>query len=258
MIKKLHIIAMLSALAVQVAANSDSLAINADSLFLEANKLYENGSFEDALERYALIVSAGSESSQLYYNMGNAAFRSNNIGHAILYYEKTLKLEPAHEDAIHNLKYVSQYRVDAFDPVPEFFVRSWMRGLASSLSENTWSLLAILLFSLSLASIILYLFAKSLGVKKTGFTLALIGLILFGLTLSIAVNHHRSIIDPEAAIILSPSVVVRSSPSDTGTELFILHEGTRVQINEEVSGWRNIRVDDGREGWIPARDFESI
>lgn len=257
MIKKLHIILLLTALAVQVSANSDTLVLS-DSLFQKANELYENGSYEAALDTYGLILDSGSESSQLYYNMGNAAFRSNNIGHAILYYEKALKLEPSHEDASHNLKYVSQYRVDAFDPVPEFFFRSWMKGLVGSLSENTWSLLAILLFSLALASIIFYLFAKSLGVKKAGFTLAVIGLLLFGLTLSFAVKHHRSIIDPESAIILSPSVVVRSSPSDTGTELFILHEGTRVQINEEVSGWHNIRVDDGREGWIPAVDFESI
>lgn len=249
--KKAMVIFVLLAVMIRVAAVSDSL-------FREANVLYQQGNYEAALSLYMEIISSGWESPDLYYNMGNAAFRSNNIGKAILYYEKTLKLDPTHEDAVHNLEYVSQYRVDAFDQVPELFIRSWMVAVVKSLPERTWSILAILIFLLSLGSLILYLFSKSLALKKAGFYSALLGLLFFGVALASAVSQHRGIVHPKSAIILSPSVIVRSSPSDSGTELFILHEGTKVQVIEEVTGWHNIRVVDGREGWILSNDFESI
>jgi len=229
-----------------------------DSLYLRANELYQEGEYEMALNVYREITGEGVESPGLYYNMGNAAYRSNSIGYAILYFEKTLKLDPSHEDARHNLGFVSRYRLDTFEQVPELFLTSWSRVLVRSLSESTWSILALVLFVVFLGSILIYLFSQRLPLKKIGFFIALFGLLLFVVSLSSALSSHKNIIQPEAGIILSPSVVVRSSPSDSGTELFILHEGTKVKINEEVSGWHNIRVIDGREGWIGAADFESI
>ena len=229
-----------------------------DSLYLRANELYQEGEYEMALNVYREITGEGVESPGLYYNMGNAAYRSNSIGYAILYFEKTLKLDPSHDDARHNLEFVSRYRLDTFEQVPELFLTSWSRVLVRSLSESTWSILALILFVVFLGSILIYLFSQRLPLKKMGFIIALFGLLLFVISLSSALSSHKNIIQPEAGIILSPSVVVRSSPSDSGTELFILHEGTKVKINEEVSGWHNIRVIDGREGWIGSADFESI
>jgi len=229
-----------------------------DSLFMTANAQYQDGNYESALNTYREITGSGLESADLYYNMGNAAFRSNNIGYAILYYEKALKLDPTHENARHNLAFVSQYRVDAFEEVPELFIRTWTQALMNSLSEHSWSMLALIFFLLILASLLIYLFSRKLGIKKAGFIISLASLLLFAVTLSAALSLHRKIIRPDDAIIIAPSVTVRSSPSESGTELFILHEGTKVKINEEVSGWQNIRVVDGREGWITAGDFESI
>ncbi len=229
-----------------------------DSLYQKANSFYQEGEFETALIAYRDIVDAGFESSDLYYNMGNAAYRSNSIGYAVLYYEKALKLDPSHDDALHNLEFISRYRVDTFEQVPEFFLRSWTNALVKIFSEQVWSTLAIILFIIILVNVLIYLFSQRLLIKKAGFVTALVGLLLFIISFSSGLAQHRSITQPDAAIILSPSVVVKSSPSDTGTELFILHEGTRVRVNEEVSGWHNIRVIDGREGWIQSMDFESI
>ena len=231
---------------------------NIDSLFSEANSLYQQGQFEPALERYHAIILSGSESSDLYYNMGNAAFRANSIGHAILYYEKALKIEPTHEDAIHNLEFVMRYRVDAFEEVPTFFLRAWISGFVELFAEQTWSMLAMIFFIVILAGLLLYLFSRSMVLKKLGFIGGLAALFLFILTISSAISRHRDIVDPDTGIILAPSVVVRSSPSDSGTELFILHEGTKVEVNEAVSGWQNIKVVDGREGWILAEEFDTI
>jgi tetratricopeptide (TPR) repeat protein len=233
-------------------------AVDPDSLYQSANQLYQDGSYERALEIYREINNSGIESSGLYYNMGNAAFRSNSIGYAILYFEKALKLDPSHDDAQHNLEFVTRYRLDAFDEVPELFLKTWINLLINSLSEKTWSLLSFLTFVLILVSLLFYLFSRRLALKKTGFVLALVALLLFFVSFTSAISNHKNIIQPAEGIILAPSVVVRSSPSTTGTELFILHEGTKIKLNEEVSGWHNIRVVDGREGWIVSDDFGTI
>ncbi len=238
--------------------NLDDVDVDIDSLFLNANKLYQQGDYEPALEVYNAVILNGYESADLYYNMGNAAYRSNSIGHAILYYEKALKLEPTHEDAIHNLDFVSRYRLDAFDEVPVLFMGTWIKGFIQLFPEQTWSILALIFFMIILTGLLIYLFSRHIVVKKTGFISGLVALVLFVITFSSALSTHRNIINPDTGIILAPSVVVHSSPSESGTELFILHEGTKIKVNEEVSGWRNIKVIDGREGWIMAGDFESI
>jgi hypothetical protein len=229
-----------------------------DTMFYKANLLYQEEHYEQALEMYNAILLRGYESADLYYNMGNAAFRSNSIGHAVLYYEKALKLEPGHEDAMNNLEYVSRYRLDTFEEVPELFIRTWVRGFVQLFPEQTWSMLALIFFLLILSGLLMYLFSARIGLKKTGFVSGLAAILLFVVTFSAAVSRHRAIVNPDTGIILVPSVVVRSSPSESGTELFILHEGTKIKVNESVAGWQNIRVVDGREGWIKEDDFDTI
>ncbi len=236
--------------------NLDVTAI--DSLYLVANSLYQQGQYEQALEQYNAVILSGKESADLYYNMGNAAYRSNSIGHSILYYEKALKLEPSHEDAMHNLDFVSRYRLDTFEQVPVLFLGAWITGFVQLFPEQIWSILALLFFIFTLAGLLIYLFSRRMLLKKSAFISGLVALLMFVITLFAALSRHRDIVNPDTAIILAPSVVVRSSPSESGTELFILHEGTKVKVSEEVSGWQNIKVIDGREGWILADDFEAI
>ena len=231
---------------------------NIDSLYQLAGSLYQQGQYESALEKYNAVILSGQESADLYYNMGNAAYRSNSIGHAILYYEKALKLEPTHDDAIHNLDFVSRYRLDAFEEVPVLFLGAWITGFVQVFPELTWSILALIFFIIILIGLLIYLFSRHLIMKKSGFISGLVALMLFVITLFSALSRHRDIVNPDSGVILAPSVVIRSSPSESGTELFILHEGTKIKVNEEVSGWQNIRVIDGREGWIMTDDFKLI
>ncbi len=237
---------------------SVSASAQSDSLYNRANAHYEGGEYEAALDAYGQLIASGYESSDLYYNMGNAAFRSNSIGLSILYYEKALKLEPGNQDAAHNLEYVKQYRVDAFDSIPVFFLKNWIRAFVHLLSERSWSLAALLLFSLFFICVLLYLFSRRMVLKKAGFFIGLAVLLLFGLSLASAVSAHRQIVRPVEAVIIEPSVTVRSTPDHSGTELFILHEGTKVTSGEMVSGWQNIRVADGREGWVVQNHIASI
>jgi hypothetical protein len=241
---------------------SDSSILSGDSAIAAAYRmagdLYNQGAFEKALTEYRRIVKSGFEAADLYYNMGNAAFRSNSIGYAVLYYEKALKLDPSHEDAANNLAYVSRYTIDSFDEVPELFIRTWISAAVQAFSERTWSLLALILFTVSVISVLVYLFTRNLGLKKTGFFSALFGLILFIFAILSAIARHNDIVEPASGIVISPSVLVRSTPSESGNELFVLHEGARVEMKEEVAGWQNIRIVDGREGWIRSGDFAHI
>ena len=190
--------------------------------------------------------------------MGNAAFRSNKLGYAVLYYHKALKLDPQHEKASRNLAYVSRYREDQLERVPEFFIKSWGRDLTGLFSVQVWSYLAIILFGFMLIAVVIYIFASRLAMKKAGFFSGLIILAMFIISLSAARYRHKEIVDPDQLVIVSPSVVVKSSPSLTGTDLFILHEGTEATLTDHLGNWSEIRISDGRIGWIPAEAFEVI
>ena len=243
---------------VLLVTGQDLVDVNVDSLFSVANMLYQQGNYEPALEAYHAIILSGYESAELYYNMGNAAYRSNSIGHSILYYEKALKLDPSYQDALHNLNFVSRYKQDSFEGVPRLFLSAWIRGFVQLLPERTWSLLALIFFVIILAGLLFYLFSRRMAVKKTGFLTGLVSLFLFIIVFASSLSRYRELIHPDSGIIISPSVTVRSSPSESGTELFVLHEGTKIEVNEKVSGWQNIKVIDGREGWIKTGDLATI
>ena len=238
--------------------SASQLVASTDSLYNGALALYEEGKFESALESWHKVIESGYESPELYYNMGNAAFRSNSIGYAALYYEKALKLDPSLKDAAHNLEFLSRYKSDTFEEVPEFFIKTWTTSAVHALPERAWSILALAGFVFTLTFLLLYIFTRGLTLKKTSFFTALAGLLFTIFTLSSAFASHKEILHPESGIILSPYVIVKSTPSTTGTELFILHEGTRVKVKEEVTGWHNIRIIDGREGWIRTDDYGTI
>lgn len=229
-----------------------------DSLYTTAGEAYTEGLFEQALLDYQAILDSGRESADLYYNMGNAAFRSNKLGYAVLYYKKALKIDPSHEEAGKNLEYVSHYREDQLEQVPELFIRTWIRAVYQLFSLHTWSYLALVFFALILAGSLTYVFSGRLGLKKTGFFTGLIALLFFALSLTAAIQRNEEIRNPSGAVIVSPSVVVKSSPSATGTDLFILHEGTEVRLNDQVGQWTEVRISDGRVGWIPEKSVAVV
>lgn len=229
-----------------------------DSLYIQAGNDYSEGRFEQALITYQAIVDSGYESPDLYYNMGNAAFRSNKLGFAVLYYEKALKLDPSHDESQKNLAHISRYKEDQLESVPELFIRRWIRSVYQMFSLKVWSYTAIVLFAIMLAGILTYIFSSVLAVKKTGFSAGLAALILFVLSLTAAANRHSEFVSPDSAIIINPSVVVKSTPSLSGTDLFVLHEGTKIKTDERVSGWVEITITDGRVGWIPVESMAII
>ncbi len=233
-------------------------AASADSVYMKASDAYASGNFEQSLLLYESIVVAGLESPELYYNMGNAAFRSNKLGYAVLYFEKALKLDPGYDDARKNLEYVSIYKEDQLEVVPEFFIRSWTKALFQLFSLKTWSYFSLFLFFLMLTGTLVYIFSVRQRIKKAGFFTGITAVLLFFISMSAAINQNSLMIHPENAVITIPSVVVKSSPSLSGTDLFVLHEGTLLKLDDEVGDWIEIKISDGRVGWIPGGSYEII
>ena len=230
-----------------------------DGLWQAGCDAYATGDWDTALQSWESISAQGVESPELYYNIGNAWYKSGDIAHAILNYERALKLDPSYDDARFNLEYANASIQDRIETVPVFFLKQWRNALSRMLSSNVWTVLFLLLLAGALAGLLTYLLDSSTGRRKLGFfggiALALLSIVCVDFSLSQKNDYRRE----DSAIVMRPVTSVKSSPSgDSAKDLFILHEGTKVKVLESVRDWNNISLSDGRQGWIPAHDIEII
>ena len=241
-----------------------SMPVNAadayvDSLWNKANSDYSQGLWQDAISTYRSVEELGLESAPLYCNIGNAYFKNKDYTMAIVYYERALKLDPSYSDAEYNLQIASDFVQDRIEPVPEFILKTWTRGLCYSVDSNTWAVIALCLFALTAAAVLVFLLAASSNLKRTGFFSAIVFLLLTVFSVIFSFWQKNDYMKADAAVIMAPVISVKSSPSDeASTDLFILHEGTKVNILDEVGDWRNIELADGRQGWMRSEDMEVI
>lgn len=234
-------------------------AARADSLWNAAVAAYSEGLWSEAAESWSAISDMGLESEQLYYNIGNAHFKADNIAYAILNYERALKLNPSFDDARFNLEYANTMIQDKIESVPEFFLLSWLKTLSVSFSSDAWAVIAIVMFALCLSMVLLFLLGSSVALRKTGFGIAIASLLLSLLSFSMASSQKKQYMKTESAIVVSPVSPVKSSPGNDGSrDLFVLHEGTKLIILDELGSWKNIELSDGRQGWVNSSDIEII
>ena len=227
----------------------------AQSDFDAANAAYADGRYDEAATLYQAMIDE-QPNATLYYNLGNAQFKKGELAQAILAYERALRLEPNHKDAQYNLAF-AQSRITDNIVEQDFFVSSWARAVRNSLSESTWLILSISLFVLALAGLLLFLLGREPWLRKTAFHVAWVAL-LFSLIagLNAASLHKRDTLRNEA-IITQGVVNAKSSPDRSGTDLFTVHEGTKVLIRETIGEWSNISVG-SNEGWIRTSCLERI
>lgn len=226
-------------------------------LWNEGNSAYADGRWEDAVRSYEMIVSLGLESPQLYYNLGNSYFKADNLGKAIVNYERALKLDPSYSDARYNLEFASSRTQDRIDAVPEFVLKSWMRKLCYLLDSDAWAVIFIVLLVLVCAAILLFVLDGTTAGKRTGFVLAIVFFIAGGLSLGFSLHQKNDYFLDDAAVVVKPVISTKSSPGGN-MDLFILHEGTKVKIVDTVGDWMNIEISDGRQGWAKASELEII
>ena len=230
-----------------------------DSLWNSANNAYVEGLWEDAISGYDMIAGLGLESAALYCNTGNAYFKSGNISKAILNYERALKLDPSYEDARYNLELSNNMIQDRIDPVPDFILKVWAKDLCWLMDSDGWAVAFIIMFALMLAMILLFVLSPSVAGRRTGFFTGIVFLLLAIMSLSFSLWQKNDYMKADKAIVMRPVSSVKSSPSsEASQDLFVLHEGTKVDILDQVGSWSNIELADGRQGWIRTSDIEKI
>ena len=216
----------------------------------KGNQLYTSGKYAKAANTYEAVAAKGFESFELYYNLGNALYKSNNITYAILNYERALKLSPGNEDALFNLNMAKRQVVDNIDLLPEPGFLRWWHELISSRPADSWGTHSLISFFLFLVLVALFLFATTIRNKQLTFWFAVVALSYSLVTFSFGSSQRSKLVHHNSGVITERSVRMKGSPSETGTELFILHEGLSVQITDKLGDWIEIRLADGNKGWV--------
>ena len=224
----------------------------------EADSAYIRGQYQQAIKDYEMLLKQGA-SADLYYNLGNAYYRSENITRAVLNYERALLLSPGDRDIRFNLQIARAKTIDKIVPESEMFFFTWYRSLVSLMSVDAWAWTALIALALLIVLLLVYLFSERIWLRKVGFFGGFVLLILFALSNLFAWQQKQDLLFRKGAIVISPSVTVKSTPAKNGTDLFILHEGTKVSITDgTMKGWMGIRIADGKEGWIESNMIEEI
>ena len=224
----------------------------------EADSAFVRGEYQQAIKDYEALLKQGA-SADLYYNLGNAYYRSENITRAVLNYERALLLSPGDRDIRFNLQIARSKTIDKIVPESEMFFFTWYRSLVNLMSVDAWAWTALVSLALVIILLLIYLFSERIWLRKIGFFGGLVLLALFVLSNIFAWQQKQDLLFRKGAIIVSPSVTVKSTPAVNGTDLFILHEGTKVSITDgSMKGWTGIRIADGKEGWVESKMMEAI
>ncbi len=234
-------------------------AFDGKDLFNKATGLYNAGQFEQAREIYTTLIDSGYTNSIIYYNLGNSYYRLNKIPQAILSYERAKILDPLNDDIDFNLKLANLKIIDKFEPLPRLFFIEWYEELLNFANSDTWAYISIALIWITLLFVFLtFYFSFPFNVKKslfmTAVTTFIIGVFTMFMTFRVSIKENMQ----NNAIIFVPSVYVKSSPDNNATDLFILHEGTKVIILESINDWYEVKIQNGNVGWIQKSNFEVI
>lgn len=223
-----------------------------------ANQAYSQGHYAQAIEMYHAIEKQGKVNADLYYNIGNTYFRLKRVGEAILYYERALKLNPRHRDARYNLEIAQSKTLDRIEAVPDFFMVSWWNKIASTLHPSVWGWVSLLFFLVSGLGGLGSFFAPTLRMRKWSFWLGSGSIAGWIFCLLFAFQTRAAYYDDREEIVTQAVVSVKGSPDARGTNLFLLHEGTKVTRTDQITHWKKIQTADGNEGWIEANAATSI
>ena len=224
----------------------------------DVDKLYQKGHYKQAVKGYENLLRQG-ESAALYYNLGNSYYRLDNIPHAVLSYERAQRLAPSDEDIRFNLQLAQSKTIDNLTPEPEMFFVTWYKALVNFMSVDNWAILSFVCLFISLLALVIYLFVEIEFLRKLAKVILPLFFFFFLLNTFFAIQQVSMLDSESHGIIMTPSAVVRKMPDPKSAEAFILHEGSKVRITDNsMSQWTEIKLSDGRQGWIKAENVETI
>ncbi len=251
--KRLAFILLLFALPLLSLANDDAKA-----LFAQGNDQYAKAKYADAVKTYQSILGEGYQSVVVYFNLGNAYYKLGDIPSALLYYEKAHRLNPADDDINFNIQLANLKTTDKVEAIPEFFLAKWWDAFVLGISAGALGWLSVILFIIGSGLLILYIFAPSVGAKRTAFFSALTALSLGLIAILVGAVQVHYFASHQQAIVFSPTVNVKSEPGTAGKTLFVIHDGTKVDVLENSNNWLRVKLLNGNEGWIMVGDAKEI
>lgn len=224
----------------------------------EADSAYLRGDYQQAAKDYEEICSKVSD-AEVYYNLGNAYYMTDNTTQAILAYERALLLAPGDADIRNNIEMARAKTIDKITPKPEMFFITWWHNLANLMSIDGWAVVAVVSVLLAIAMMLLYLFAGSIAARKAGFFVAVTAIIVFIFSNVFALKQKTERENHNGAIVITPSATLKKTPDHNSADAAVIHEGTKVIITDStMKEWRGVRIADGRSGWIQATQIENI
>lgn len=227
-------------------------------LMQDGNDAYVKGDYEAAADAYNAILGSGLQSAELYYNLGNAYYRQDEIGLAILNYERALRLKPHFTDARQNLELAYSKTEDNIDELPQVFLAQWARAVVNWFSPDGW-LVALLVLTALLAVLVVFFFVGNDYVwRKRSFFAGLLLCLVLLLATACTVASHVQFNKHDKAIITNPMIVMKGSPEAGGIDKMILHEGTKVTVDETLGSWHKVHIADGTSGWVESSDVTII
>ncbi len=224
---------------------------NNTQLWEKANAYFTTEEYEQAISLYETIVASGEESAKLYFNLGNAYYKSGDVNNAILNYERAKVLAPQDEDIEFNLKIANQFVVTKIEELPQPFFLRWRTSVVNKYPADTWAYISIGAFVLFLLLLGLYIFSRMSAIKRISFWIGIVAILFSGFSFSMAAQQKEKINKRNHAIVFCPRVTVKSSPTETGTDLFLIYEGLKIEITDSLSTWKEIKLADGNQGWLP-------
>lgn len=253
MIKKLFEILIVIIL-VNVSVNSQTL----EELMQIGNENYKNENYSEAIESYSKILNQGFESAALYFNIGNSYFKTGQIGRAILNYERALKMNPGDEDIQFNLRLAKTRTIDNIKEVPQLFIIDWWNLLISMFSVSGWALVLLVFYLLLLMFIALYFLSNNINLQRLsiyGGIVSSVFLLIFAIVLF--ASYHREV-SFDYGILVANSANVKVSPTEDSSDSFIIHEGIKFELQDQLDNWAKIKLADGKVGWLQVNSFEKI
>lgn len=228
------------------------------STMQRANEAYQKQKYNEAVSLYMEVVNAGNEGSVLFYNLGNAYYKSNHNAEALLWYERALRLDPRNEDIKHNIAFVNRQLVDRIEVLPELFITRWWNAISMSHTANTWAILSIVFCCIMLVFLALMFVSKVQWLRSLGLPMAIVGLVLMIFSIIFAHTENTRYEKNPQAIVMQPVVNAKSTPNANEKDLFVIHEGLKVGVTDKLNDWVEIKLPNGEKGWVLAKGVEII
>lgn len=229
-----------------------------NTLFEQGNTFYNDGNYTQAIEKYQAILDSGKHSAELYFNLGNAYYKLNNIAPSIYYYEKALQLAPNDKDILNNIAFARNMTIDVVDTIPEIGFSKFVNTMTTMLSFDAWSFISVGFVILFVILFLSYYFSYTSAKKRIAFVVSTVSIVFACTSVAFAYRNYNLKKNDKPAIVFAKESQIKSEPNLRSTEAFKLHEGTKVQILDTVNNWKRIKLADGKTGWIVNDDIKAL